>query len=79
LPTAPRCPLQFAKAGSAATLSQQEKSNSGVALSLAAMYLADSFAAGAPPPTHVWSFFTPPVPAEQHLGVGLQRPCRGQT
>jgi hypothetical protein len=37
------CSLQFAKAGSAATLSQQEKNNSEVlqraALSLAAMYL----------------------------------------
>jgi hypothetical protein len=43
--------LQFANAGSAATLPQQEKNNSadvqlGV-LSFAAMYLADSFALGA--------------------------------
>jgi hypothetical protein len=41
--------LLFAKAGSAATLSQQEKNNSAnvwwAALSLAAMYLAGIFAA----------------------------------
>jgi hypothetical protein len=48
--------LQFAKAGSAATLPQQKKKTrqiySGAALSLAAMYLTDSVAAGAPPPTY---------------------------
>jgi hypothetical protein len=57
MPAAPRRPLQFAKAGSAAALSQHEKNNSvdlqrGF-LSLAAMYLAYSCAAGAPQPTHV--------------------------
>jgi hypothetical protein len=53
----PRRSFQFAEAGSAAALSQQEKNNrqmcSGAVLSLAVMYLADIFAAGPPPPTHV--------------------------
>jgi nitrate reductase beta subunit len=47
--------LQFAKAGSAATLPQQASNISADVqrLSLPAMYLADSFAAGASTPTHV--------------------------
>jgi hypothetical protein len=49
--------LQFAKAGNAATLSQQEDNKSTTvqraALSLALMCLAYTFAEGAPPPTHV--------------------------
>jgi hypothetical protein len=72
--------LKFAKAGSAATLSQQEKDNrqmySGAALFLAAMYLADSFAAGAPPPTYLRTVVTPLAPAAQNLGAGFQRPYR---
>jgi hypothetical protein len=28
---------------------------------------------------HVQTVFTPPAPAAQNLGVGLWRPCRGQT
>jgi hypothetical protein len=58
--------------------------NSGK-VSLAAIYLrrifvaCRSYAAGAPPLTHVSTVFTPPsAPAAQNLGVGLQRPCRGQ-
>jgi hypothetical protein len=51
---APRCSLHFNKAGSATTLSQQEKSTSAyVQRFLAAMYLADNYAAAAPPPKHV--------------------------
>jgi hypothetical protein len=51
------CSLQFAKAGSATTLPQQKKSNS-VDVQRDDFIpefesLADSFAAGAPPPTRV--------------------------
>jgi hypothetical protein len=57
LPAAPRRSLQFAKNDSTATLPKQEKNNSADVqrrlYPLAAMYLAYSFALGAPPPTHV--------------------------
>jgi hypothetical protein len=47
--------LQFAKAGSAATLPQQASNNSVDVhrLSLPAMFLADSFATGVSTPTQV--------------------------
>jgi|AntAceMinimDraft_5_1070358.scaffolds.fasta_scaffold25536_2 hypothetical protein len=41
--------------------------------------LADSFAAGTPPLTHVRTVVTPLAPAARNLGVGLRRPCWGQT
>jgi hypothetical protein len=63
LPSAPRPSLRFTKAGSAATLSQQEKSSSEdvkqrLYPSRGYTYgefgqLADNFAAGAPPPTYI--------------------------
>jgi hypothetical protein len=49
------CSLQLTKAGSATTLSQQEKNNSADVQRggfIPRESLADSFAAGAPPPTH---------------------------
>ena len=37
-----------------------------------------SFAAGAPPLMHVYTAISPPAPAAQRPGVGLQPPCRGK-